>query len=80
MIVFPNDRLIKIFRLLTMKFKEAVSNYGHVNQFTHKDLIKMLNKNGFIVVSQLSFPCALFRLHGVILGAKPMKDFEISVL
>lgn len=66
--VFPNDGFFKIARLLTLKFREAAYDPGHVKQWTHKEMKRSLNQHGFSVFFTRSTPFFLWpiSLHGVI--------------
>lgn len=52
--VFPNDGFFKIARLLTLKFKEAAYDPGHVKQWTHKGIKRFLNQ---FVMNTLNRKC-----------------------
>ncbi len=68
--VFPNDFFFKVARLLTLKFKEAFYDPGHLQQWTPRALKKTLVSEGFEVVFCKKIPLGIwpFSLHGV-LGA-----------
>jgi len=46
-LIFPNDMIFKIARILAFKFKEAFYNPGHVKQWTPKIMRKTLEQLGF---------------------------------
>ncbi len=46
-IVFPNDRIFKVARILTLRFREAAYDPGHVRQWTPRDMSNFLNRHGF---------------------------------
>ena len=58
--VFPNDGFFKLARLLTLKFKEAAYDPGHVNQWTHKEMKRFLNQYKFSVFFSRSIPFLLW--------------------
>lgn len=55
-VLFPNDRNFKITRLLTLKFKEAFYDYGHVRQWQPAEAIRFFQKSGFKVIIGRSLP------------------------
>ncbi len=69
---FPNDRSFMFARLLTLKFKEALFDPGHVHQWTPRSMRKALERHGFSVKRVLSIPFVLwaFSLHCVIVAEK----------
>jgi len=71
--VFPNDYFFKIARLLTLKFKEAAYDPGHVKQWTHEEMRRFLNHWGFLVFFTRSIPFFLWpiSLHGIV-GARKL--------
>jgi 2-polyprenyl-3-methyl-5-hydroxy-6-metoxy-1,4-benzoquinol methylase len=71
-IVFPNDRMFKIARMLTGKWKEAGYESGHVRQWIPGDLAGMLSSNGFRVVASKSIPFVFWpvSLHHIIIADK----------
>jgi len=46
-IVFPNDMVFKIARILTLRFREAAYDPGHVRQWTPHDMRGFLSGQGF---------------------------------
>ena len=71
-IVFPNDRIFKIARVSTLKFREASYDPGHVKQWTHLEIENLLLQHGFSVVHRKSIPFFLWpiSLHGVTTARK----------
>ena len=71
-ILFPNDLLFMIARLLTFKFKEAFYDPGHVRQWTPKGLAKLLIDSGFKIVAQESLPFVFWptSLHHLVVADK----------
>ncbi len=71
-IVFPNDRIFKISRILTFKLKEAFYNPGHIKQWSPKLIKKTLKQEGFIVlkISNLPFYFWPLSLHCLIVAKK----------
>jgi 2-polyprenyl-3-methyl-5-hydroxy-6-metoxy-1,4-benzoquinol methylase len=73
-VVFPNDLIFKIARILTLKFQEAAYDPGHVKQWRHHELIKVLNHNGFSVQTNKSIPFYFWpiSLHGIVSARKKL--------
>jgi ubiquinone/menaquinone biosynthesis C-methylase UbiE len=71
-IVFPNDRVFKIARILTGKWKEAGYDAGHVRQCDPADLCGMLSSKDFRVIAQKSIPFVFWpiSLHHIIIADK----------
>ncbi len=71
-IVFPNDRMFKITRLLFLKFKEAFADVGHVHQFTPKTIKELLIKKGFAIsrIIKVPFKFWAISLHCIVLARK----------
>lgn len=55
-ILFPHDRNFKIARFLTLKFKEAFYDYGHLRQWQPSEAKKAFQKAGFKIVANCSLP------------------------
>ena len=55
-IVFPNDRFFKIARILTLRFREAAYDPGHVRQWTPQDMRSFLSEHGFTVAFSQNMP------------------------
>ena len=60
--IFPNDAVFKIARLLTLKLKEAFYDPGHLRQWTPWDMKVFLNHHGFRILKQKSIPFFIWRL------------------
>lgn len=71
-IVFPNDMMVKLARIIFLKFKEAFADVGHLHKFSPKTLIKFLENNGFEIISNKNIPFYLWTisLHGIIVAKK----------
>ena len=71
--VFPNDSTFKLARLLTLKFREASYDPGHLRQWTPASAMDALKHLGFEVLFLKSIPFLLWRLslHCVVCAAKP---------
>jgi len=71
-LIFPNDRIFKIARILTLKFKEAFYDPGHVKQWTPNTIKKLLKHRGFMVsrVNNLPFYFWPFSLHCLVVAKK----------
>ncbi len=61
-IVFPNDRVFKIARILTLRFREAAYDPGHVRQWTPHDTRDLLKRNGFNTVFSRNIPFFLWQI------------------
>jgi SAM-dependent methyltransferase len=55
-LVFPNDRMFFLSRLLFLKFKEAFYNAGHVKQWRPGEMRELLRKKGFRVEHSMNLP------------------------
>ncbi len=55
-LVFPNDIIFFISRLIFLKFKEAFYDAGHVKQWHPKEMKELLRKKRFRVVRTLNLP------------------------
>lgn len=71
-IVFPNDRVFKIARILTLRFQEAAYDPGHVRQWTPHDMRNLLNIQGFTSVFTRNIPFYLWpiSLHSIMAAEK----------
>jgi len=71
-IVFPNDFTFKMARILTLKFKEAAFDAGHLMQWSPKNMRSFLNRHGFEVLKQVNIPFYLwhFSLHHLVICRK----------
>ena len=56
LIVFPNDLVFKIARILTLKIKEAFYDPGHVKQWKPQLMRLFLSEFGFKVCFSKSIP------------------------
>ena len=74
-LVFPNDIVFKLARLMMLRFREMTNDYGHVKQWTHREVNFLLNNCGFDVISHKSIPFGFWplSLHGVIVARKTSK-------
>lgn len=59
-LVFPNDRMFFLFRLLFLKFKEAFYNSGHVKQWRPREMKRLLRKKGFGIERSMNLPFFLW--------------------
>lgn len=71
-IVFPNDRVFKITRLLFLRLKEAFACLGHLKQFTPLLVRQLLRKHGLVVQKIKNTPFGFWplSLHCIILAKK----------
>lgn len=71
-IVFPNDFMFKISRIMTGMLKEAFYNPGHVKQWTPGEMCQILTSMGFSVITSYSLPFAFWPicLHQVVTAEK----------
>ena len=71
-IVFPNDRFFKIARILTLRFREAAYDPGHLRQWTPHDMRNFLNGYGFMYSFSRNIPFYLWpiSLHCVMAAEK----------
>jgi len=71
-VVFPNDRILKIARILTLRFREAAYDPGHVRQWTPYDMDVLLNRHGFTTVFSRNVPFYLWpiSLHCIMAAEK----------
>ena len=71
-IVFPNDKIFKLARILTLKFREAAYDPGHVRQWTPHDMRNLLNIQGFTSVFTRNIPFYLWpiSLHSIMAADK----------
>jgi SAM-dependent methyltransferase len=70
--IFPNDRIFKLARLATLRFKEAAYDPGHVRQWTPRDIRRALQDAGFDTVRARPIPFLFWplSLHCVVLARK----------
>ena len=71
-VVFPNDWVFKIARILTLRFQEAAYDPGHVRQWTPHSMRTFLEKRGFTIVFSRNIPFYFWpiSLHCIIVGDK----------
>jgi ubiquinone/menaquinone biosynthesis C-methylase UbiE len=74
-VVFPNDFIFKISRILTGMIKEAFYNPGHVRQWTPRQIRQSLRACGFVPVAARSTPFLFWPvcLHHVVAAAKKVR-------
>ena len=74
-LIFPNDKMFMITRLLIGMFKEAFYDAGHVMQWTPTKIRKMLKSTGFSTTKQRNIPFLLWSLslHHVAVAEKPLQ-------
>ena len=72
LLLFPNDFIFKIARLLTFKFKEAFYEPRHLRQWTPWTIRHLLNEVGFKIIKQKSIPFYFWMvsLHHLVLARK----------
>ena len=61
-IAFPNDRVFKIARILTLRFREAAYDPGHVRQWTPHDMNALLKKHRFTSIFSRNIPFNLWHI------------------
>lgn len=71
-IVFPNDGFFKLARLLTLRFREAAYDPGHVKQWTPRAMREFLAEQGFRTARVRCIPFVLWpvSLHCVLCAHK----------
>jgi len=71
-LLFPHDSIFKLVRVLTLKFKEAFYNAGHVKQWHPTKVVNILEKNGFEITYTKNLPFYLWMisLHCLIVAKK----------
>lgn len=71
-VVFPNDKMFKITRLMTCKFKEAYYDVGHMRQWAPAEMGVFLDQHGFRILRQDSIPFLIWQLslHHVVVSEK----------
>ena len=62
LVLFPNDRTFKLARVMTLMFKEAFYDPGHLKQWTPREMKAALEQNGFRVLGHKNMPLPLFSL------------------
>jgi len=75
-IVFPNDFMFKLARILCFKFKEAFYDPGHVKQWGPRVAKKHLKESGFKIIRTRNIPFLFWpiSLHCVITAEKTKGD------
>jgi len=61
-LIFPNDFIFKLARVLTFKFREALFDPGHLRQWSPKDIRALLKRQGFSVMKEGSMPFYFWHL------------------
>ncbi|MFH1457033.1 MAG: class I SAM-dependent methyltransferase [Patescibacteria group bacterium] len=56
LLIFPNDKIFRIARILIFKFKEAFYDPGHTKQWTPKKIKKVLKKLDFKIIKINNMP------------------------
>jgi SAM-dependent methyltransferase len=71
-IVFPNDMVFKIARILMLRFREAAYDPGHVRQWTPRDMRNLLNEQDFTLAFYRNIPFYFWRasLHCIMAADK----------
>lgn len=71
-IVFPNDKVFKIARILTLRFREAAYDPGHVRQWAPQNMRYFLNRQGFTPTFSRNIPFYLWQvsLHCIMAAEK----------
>lgn len=71
-ILFPNDRLFFIARLLTLRFREAFYDPGHLFQWTVPTINNLISPFGFRMVDSKRIPFYFWAicLHGLVVAVK----------
>ena len=71
-VVYPNDAVFMFARIVTLRFKEATYDPGHLKQWTPKELKKFLEEIGFTISCSkcLPFLCWSLSLHGLTCARK----------
>ncbi len=55
-LVFPNDKMFFLSRLVFLKFKEAFYDSGHVKRWNPKKMKRLLEKKGFKISRRMNLP------------------------
>jgi len=71
-VVFPNDMIFKIARILFFRFREAAYDPGHVRQWTPHDMCNLLSRNNFTSAHSLNIPFYFWSvsLHCIMMAEK----------
>ena len=62
LLLFPNDKVFKLARLATFKFREAFYDPGHVKQWSPKEMVAELESRGFRLLAAENLPFYFWRL------------------
>jgi len=70
--LFPNDVMFKVARILTLRLKEAYYDPGHLAQWTPKSAEELVKRHGFRVLEKRSIPFLFwhFSLHHIVVCEK----------
>jgi ubiquinone/menaquinone biosynthesis C-methylase UbiE len=70
--LFPNDRTFFLSRLITLRFREAFYDPGHVRQWTISDMAHLLPSLGFQILESKIIPFYFWAisLHGLVVAIK----------
>ena len=79
-VVFPNDSVFRLARIVMLKFREALYDAGHLRQWTPPDMKKYLVTLGFDIELSKSIPFFLWpiSLHCVVVSVKQRENGHIS--
>ncbi len=71
-LVVPNDDIFYLARMLTLKFKEARYDSGHVRKWNPKDIRNLLEGEGFEIIKSRNLPFGLWAcsLHHLCIASK----------
>lgn len=71
-LLFPNDSVFRLARILTFKFKEAFYDAGHIKQWSPATMVNALDKIGFDTSYKKNLPFCLWltSLHCLIVAIK----------
>lgn len=71
-LIFPNDLMFKVARLMMGMFKEAFYDCGHLKQWTPKEIEKVSSTTGFRAMARKNLPFLFwhFSLHHLYVGRK----------
>jgi SAM-dependent methyltransferase len=72
LVLFPNDRTFFLARLLTLRFREAFYDPGHVRQWTIPGMAHLLSSFGFEILDSKIIPFYFWAisLHGLVVATK----------
>jgi 2-polyprenyl-3-methyl-5-hydroxy-6-metoxy-1,4-benzoquinol methylase len=71
-LIFPNDGIFRLARLLTGRLREAFYDAGHVMQWSPSRIRRVLKAGGFVPVSQRNLPFKFWpiSLHHLVVAEK----------